>query len=64
MIDLLPPESPLCPAADLLQAGVLSTAEEDHRSVPRGLSVRCHPEPLRQVLQWLGAGGGREGAAI
>lgn len=61
---LLSPESLFCPTADVLQAGLLSAAEEDQRSVPRGLGVRHHPEPLRQILQRLGAGGGREGAAV
>lgn len=55
---------PSCSAADVLQAGVCSSAEEDQHSVPRGRRVRRHSEPLRQVLQRLGAGGGWEGAAV
>lgn len=55
---------PSCSAADVLQAGLCSPAEEDQHSVPRGRRVRRHSEPLRQVLQRLGAGGGREGAAV
>lgn len=45
--------TPRCCSPDLLQAGLGPPAEEDHRPVPRGLGVRRHPEPFRQVLQRL-----------
>lgn len=40
------PNSPICPPAGVLQPGLLSSAEEDHHTVPGGHGVRRHPEPL------------------
>lgn len=47
--------------SEFLQPGLHPSPEEDSVQLPAGVSVRCHPEQLPQLLWWLRDRSGWEG---